>query len=85
MLAGKQFCVGDEYAIAADRVVDRLCDLRFSGRTEREMARLISDMTIEKGSVIVDACASSFSMVALLLSTEEPPHRTTNAASVSTP
>jgi len=34
---------------AADRVVARLREERFSGRTEREMSRLIADMTIEEG------------------------------------
>ena len=34
---------------AADRVVARLRDMRFSGRTERELARLIAEMTVEEG------------------------------------
>ena len=34
---------------AADRVVARLREERFSGRTEREMSRLIADMTVEEG------------------------------------
>jgi Xaa-Pro aminopeptidase len=34
---------------AADRVVERLSGMRFSGRTERELSRSISDMLIEEG------------------------------------
>lgn len=34
---------------AADRVVERLGSIRFSGRTERQIARLIADMTVEEG------------------------------------
>jgi Xaa-Pro aminopeptidase len=36
-------------ASAADRVVQRLQETRFSGRTEQEMARLVAAMTIEEG------------------------------------
>lgn len=36
-------------AHAADRVVERLAETRFSGRTERQIARLIADMTVEEG------------------------------------
>ncbi len=34
---------------AADRVVARLAGMRFAGRTEREMARIIAEMTVEEG------------------------------------
>ncbi len=36
-------------AHAADRVVERLREVRFAGRTERELSRLIGDMTVEEG------------------------------------
>lgn len=39
---------------AADRVVGRLAGIAFSGRTERELSRLISDMLIEEGHETVE-------------------------------
>lgn len=39
---------------AADRVAVRLAGVQFSGRTEREMSRLIADMLIEEGHEKVD-------------------------------
>ena len=36
-------------AHATDRVVDRLRSVRFTGRTEAELSRLVAEMTIEEG------------------------------------
>jgi Xaa-Pro aminopeptidase len=44
---------------AADRVVGRLGELRFSGRTERDVARTVSEWTVEEGHD-----AASFAIVA---------------------
>ncbi|NOY56952.1 MAG: aminopeptidase P family protein [Actinobacteria bacterium] len=39
---------------AADRVAVRLADVRFSGKTERELSRTIADMLLEEGHERVD-------------------------------
>ena len=46
-------------AHATDRVADRLKELRFSGRTEAELSRLVADMTVEEGHQ-----SATFSIVA---------------------
>ncbi|MDF1596995.1 MAG: Xaa-Pro peptidase family protein [Acidimicrobiia bacterium] len=39
---------------AADRVVARLRETPFAGRTEREMARMIAEMTVEEGHQVAE-------------------------------
>ena len=39
---------------AADRVAVRLADVRFSGKTERELSRMIADMLLQEGHERVD-------------------------------
>jgi Xaa-Pro aminopeptidase len=46
-------------AHATDRVADRLRELRFSGRTEAQLSRLVADLTISEGHQ-----AATFSIVA---------------------
>ncbi|OFW67124.1 MAG: hypothetical protein A2Z12_03585 [Actinobacteria bacterium RBG_16_68_21] len=36
-------------AVATDRVVARLDEIRFSGRTEQELSRIVAEMTLEEG------------------------------------
>ena len=56
-------------AEATDRVVARLDDQRFSGRTERELSRLVADMTLEEGHDL-----ASFGIVASGPNAASPHH-----------
>ena len=56
-------------AEATDRVVARLDGQRFSGRTERELSRLVADMTLEEGHDL-----ASFGIVASGPNAASPHH-----------
>jgi Xaa-Pro aminopeptidase len=58
-----------EAAAAADRVVARLAEEQFSGRTERQLSRRVSQMTIEEGHEL-----SSFWIVASGANGASPHH-----------
>jgi Xaa-Pro aminopeptidase len=56
-------------AEATDRVVARLDDLRFTGRSERELSRMVGEMTIEEGHDL-----ASFGIVAAGPNAASPHH-----------
>ena len=60
-------------AAAVDRVAGRLAGMRFSGRTERELADLVAAMTLEEGSDV-----ATFKIVAAGPNSASPHHEPRN-------